>query len=191
VLVCQSFTVETLIYSTKHVHCIDAADPLMRSKTISECSRLEWPRRQRKPGEMLMLKQRSGFLLASFAAVVVQSVVFVKIYNKGIASKLIPWDECTYVFEGLVNADLIRSQGLIAALPHLTYAHVPITAFQITGSLLLSGFRVSTPYIVNTLYLYILLYSIVRALRSSGLWAGIALSMVAISTPMVFSSHPT
>ena len=104
---------------------------------------------------------------------------------------MIPWDECAYVYSDLVNANLIKSLGVISALPYLYFAHAPITHVQDTVALLLFGNRPSAPYLFNVLYVFLYLHTINRALRKFGAAPVVAFSIMATSTPLLFlfSSH--
>ncbi|MBV8068788.1 MAG: hypothetical protein JO270_02710 [Acidobacteriaceae bacterium] len=133
---------------------------------------------------------RTNFWLTAATAVVLQAIVLDFAYTEGITSKMIPWDECEYVFFGLVNVSELRSLGL-SALPDLTFVHAPISYLQITSMLFLSGNRVSAPFLVNVLYVFLFLYAISRSLRSFGAAPVLAFWLMAVSLPLVFlfSSH--
>ena len=137
------------------------------------------------------MSTKTNFWWNVVAAIVLQAVVFYLAYKSGVTSRLIPWDECDFIYSGLLNTDLLKSVGLVSALPQLDFVAQPITYVQATLALLLSGNRVSTPYFVNVVYVFLFLYSIGRSLRTFGAVPTLAFQLMAISVPLVFlfASH--
>ncbi|MBV8073113.1 MAG: hypothetical protein JO270_24655 [Acidobacteriaceae bacterium] len=133
---------------------------------------------------------RANFWLTVATAIVLQAVVLYFAYTEGITSKMIPWDECEYVFNGLMNVSELKSLG-VSAVPDLTFVHSPISYLQITSMLFVSGNRVSAPYLLNVLYVFLFLYAISRSLRGFGVAPVLAFWLMAVSLPLVFlfSSH--
>jgi hypothetical protein len=132
-----------------------------------------------------------GVCLTFAIAVALEMVVIYVAYRRGITSKMIPWDECAYIYTDLINADLIRSVGIISALPGLFFSHAPLTDLQDTVALLLSGNRLTAPYLFNIFYVFLYLGAINRALRNFGVVPVVAFSVMAVSAPtlFLFSSH--
>jgi hypothetical protein len=141
------------------------------------------------PGEWAMTRKASFWWTTLAAAILLQAVVSTSLRKAGITGPLIPWDECSYIYVSLGYVHLLTSLGLISALPYLfdsNFAHAPITTLQIIVALLLSGNRVSTPYLLNVVYVFLFLFTISRTLRTFGAIPTLAFQLMAISVPLVF-----
>lgn len=143
-------------------------------------------------GRVLTPKESLWWTLA--AAVLLQAMVFYLIHKTGVAGPFIQWDECSYIYLGLVDVDRLKSLGFISGLSYLfdqNLAHEPITTLQILVAFLWFNNDLSAPYLFNVAYVFLFLYSINRALREFGSLPTIVFSLMAISVPLVFffASH--
>ncbi|WP_207540787.1 hypothetical protein [Sabulicella rubraurantiaca] len=113
-------------------------------------------------------------------------MVIREMLRNGVADKIIPWDDCAYIYNSLFNSHLIRSAGFFAAAANLNFAHVPLANIHGTLAMLLSGDRIWTPHLIPGFYLFLVVLSIFRSLRGAVIIAPIGFVLCVVSIPAFF-----
>ncbi|MFM0498156.1 hypothetical protein [Paraburkholderia caledonica] len=121
------------------------------------------------------------------AAIVLQAIVLHKLQQGGIIDRLIPWDECAYIYMGISNAFLIKN----GVWHGLQYAHSPVSILPATFAAIFMPRSDAAPYWINFLYLIGLFWFVDWALRKHRYSSAIAFVLVLVTTPFIFifTSH--
>jgi hypothetical protein len=122
--------------------------------------------------------RRAAVVLSAFA---LQAWALRDLYRKGLVDKLIPWDECVFIWLALSNADHLKH----GTLSGFQYAHSPLTLIPTSIALLLRP-SLFAPYAVNALYLAGVFLFVNRLFEKRSFLAVIAFLLVFVSTPYMF-----
>ncbi|MEI5996844.1 hypothetical protein H3V53_06400 [Paraburkholderia bengalensis] len=137
--------------------------------------------------EMKTMPRWARVVALVIAAILLQVTVLHKLQVSGIIDKLIPWDECAYIYMGISNAFLLKN----GVWHGLQYAHSPVSILPATLAALFVPQSDAAPYWINFVYLIGLFWFVDWALRKQRYSSAVAFVLVLITTPFVFifTSH--
>lgn len=137
--------------------------------------------------EMKTIPFRARIAFLVVAAIGLQTYVLHQLALAGLIDKLIPWDECAYIYMGISNVMAIKTGYWNA----IQYAHSPLSIAPATFAAFFEPQSNSAPYWINFVYLIGLFCFIGWALRTHRYASTLAFVLVLVTTPFmfIFTSH--
>jgi hypothetical protein len=137
--------------------------------------------------EMKTIPFRARIAFLAVAAIGLQTYVLHQLSLTGLIDKLIPWDECAYIYIGISNVMAIKTGYWHA----IQYAHSPLSIAPTTFAAFTAPQSNGAPYWINFVYLIGLFCFIGWALRAHRYASTLAFALVLVTTPFmfIFTSH--
>ena len=120
-------------------------------------------------------------------AIALQCAVIRHLAVEGLIDKIIPWDDCSYIYRGIHNA-YSMNHGF---WHNLEIVHSPLSIAPSTVAALIAPHSDVAPYAVNFIYLSALFLFINSLLKNNRFSAVVAFALVLFTTPFisVFTEH--